>query len=160
MDSCKKFRDLILTDYMDAQLDAASQAQVDRHLQKCAACKAFAAEVKNLVLPFEKATRQQVPAHLWKAIEERIQQEQYSPQNLWDLICGWIEGISFPKLVPALGSLVMLIVVGSTVFFNYQIEQARNQEQGAYLAYMLSPLGTSAQAENNNWGTSLEQYFL
>ena len=161
MDNCKKFRDLILTDYIDAQLDIAIKTQVEEHLHECASCKAFAQEVKtSLVVPFEKVTRQEVHVYLWQEIEEKIQQQQNLSKSLWDLIQGWMEGITFPKLVPAVCSLAMLVFIGSAIFFNQQIKQAQNREQGSYLAYVLTSEGSTGQASNGDLGTPIEKYFL
>ncbi len=160
MDKCKKFRDLILTDYIDAQLDGVSKAQVQEHLHQCATCQAFFLEVKNkLIVPFEKAPHQPVPTHLWGIIEERIRQG-HSRVSVVDFIRGWIEGITFPRLVPALASLIMVVFIGSTVFVNQQVKQAQDWEGGTYLAYILSSTGVSVPVNNHDLGTPIEQYFL
>ena len=161
MDNCKKIKELVLTDYTDERLDKASRDKVEEHLSQCVACQNFAREVKsNLIMPFEKVSRQEVPGHLWSKIQQKIQQEQYVKSNVLDLISQWVRGISLPRLVPALGSFVMLSLVTSTVFFNWQIKQAQDQEQGAYVEYMLSSAPVLSQGVGSDLGTPIERYFL
>jgi anti-sigma factor RsiW len=160
MYNCKKIKDLILTDYVDTQLDPQSKSQVEDHLRHCAVCQAFAKEVKEcLIVPFEKSSRQEVPVHLWDTIKDRILQEEVHPQSLRDVILGWLQGITFPRLVPALVSFVMVFFISSTIFLDWQTKQAQEQEQGAYVEYMLSSAATN-QKDNHDLGTPIEQYFL
>lgn len=160
MNKCETFKELILTDYIDGQLQGSVKTDVEEHLRHCPACQAFFLEVKNnLVVPFEKVPRQTVPNHLWGIIEERIRQG-YSRVSALDFLWGWMEGLTFPRLVPAMATLAMVVLIGSTIFVNQQVKQAQDQEGGMYLAYILSPLGVSAPVNNSDLGTPIEQYFF
>ena len=161
MYNCKQIKELILTDYVDAQLDAASKSQVENHLHQCIACQDFAKEVKShLIVPFEKASRQEVPEYLWQEIQQKIQHEQYAKQGVLDSVRDWLAGLSFPRFMPALGSFVMLFFLGSSFFLNQQMKQAQDQEQRSYLTYMAVSIGSSIQVGSNDRTTPIEEYFL
>ena len=154
MNNCKEIQDLILTDYIDGQADQETKSHVENHLLACADCRVFAQEVKaNLVVPFERAQRQTVPAHLWNSIKEKIEEEQYAraPDFLDRLL-----DLFSSRLAPVLASLAVLIVVGSFVFHDRLVKHAREEAQGKYLASLLSP----AEDNTSGLGTTIEEYFL
>jgi anti-sigma factor RsiW len=159
MYDCKKIKDLILTDYVDSQLDNSIKGQVEAHLSQCESCRSFAQEVEShLVVPFEKAQLQEVPSEVWESIKQKVSQES-QPQGIKDLIQGWIEGFNFPRFVPAVASFVMFVCISSAVLLNWQTKQAQIQEQGSYVEFMLSSAASNAK-DSYDLGTPIEQYFL
>ena len=161
MDKCKEILDLILTDYVDGEVDQKIKSEIDAHLLMCADCRRLAQEVaRNLVVPFGRVARETPPDHLWKSIEEKIGEENRSSVGVKKIFDRFIESLSFPRLAPALASFVVLILVGSTVVHNMQIKQAIEKEQSEYLANLLDPAGASQEADNNGSQTPIEKYFL
>ncbi len=161
MKKCDQFKDLILTDYIDGELDKNSAESLESHLLDCGDCRTFFKEIKNnTVLPFQQALRQPVPAGLWDAIKQSIDHENQAAGPLADLIArlkGWLV---FPRMVPVFASLILMFLAGSVTLNTIQVRQARDKDQGEYLVSMLSPTSTSGQADNNGWGTPIEHYFL
>ena len=46
---CKKIQEIILTDYLDGQLDEKQRSSLGRHLAECKSCKEFSTyAVKNI----------------------------------------------------------------------------------------------------------------
>ncbi len=82
---CNKFRDLIITDYVDGELDEQGKQEVERHLQGCAGCREFAAAVSTLALdPLRKTVSAEPPAFLWTRIQSRLEQDhQRKPGLKW-----------------------------------------------------------------------------
>jgi len=161
MDNCKNFKDLILTDYIDGQLDIALKEQVESHLHQCASCQSFAREVKeNLIVPFEKASHQEVPSYLWRQIQEKIYEESSSRLGVLDVMRGWIKGITFPRLVPVFCSFMMFFLIGTTFLYNQQAKLAQDQERGSYLAFILTSSTAVSPVGGNDLGTPIEKYFL
>ncbi|MDD5258764.1 MAG: zf-HC2 domain-containing protein [bacterium] len=73
---CDKYRDIIITDYVDGELDEQGKQEIDRHLRDCSACRAYAAAVSNLTVePLRKAMPVEPPAFLWTRIKSRLAQE-------------------------------------------------------------------------------------
>lgn len=159
MHNCKTIKDLILTDYIDTELNSDTKKQIEDHLYQCKACQSFAKEVReSLIVPFEKVNRQEVPSYIWENIKEKIVHPQPQP-GFSEVVQGWFNAITFPRLMPGLVSLVTLLFITSTVFFNWQTNQAKEREDGAYIEYMLSSAATN-QKDYHALGTPIEQYFL
>jgi predicted anti-sigma-YlaC factor YlaD len=161
MKKCEQIKDLILTDYIDGELDKNLVESIESHLLECGDCRAFLKEVKNnAALPFQKVLREPVPAQLWSAIKENIENENRATNPL-EGIYEKLKGlIVFPKLVPVFASLVLMFLAGSVTLNTVHIQQAKDRDQGEYLVALLSPTGSLAQGDNNDLGTPIEHYFL
>ena len=165
MKKCEQFKDLILTDYIDGELDKDSAARVESHLLDCSYCRAFLKEVKNnaALSPVsypENILRQPVPAELWDTIKQGIENEEFGASPLEELIDKLKGLIAFPRLVPVFASLVLMLLAGSVTLNTIQNQQAQAKDQGQYLISLLSSTGPSASSDNNDLGTPIEHYFL
>ena len=161
MKKCDHFKDLILTDYIDGELDKNSAGSLESHLLDCSDCRVFLKEVKdNAALPFQQVLHQPIPAQLWDTIKQNIEHENQARSPLADLIAqlkGWVVA---PRMVPVLASLILMFLAGSVTLKTIQIQQAREKDQGEYLVALLSLRDPSVPSENNDWGTPIEHYFL
>ena len=161
MKKCDHFKELILTDYMDGELDKDAVAGLESHLLDCVDCRAFFKEVKNnAVVPFKQALRQPVPAELWDTIKQNIEQKDQVSNPLEDLLDKLKGLIVFPRMVPVFASLVLMLLAGSVTLNTIQVQQAKEKDQGEYLVSLLSPTSTSTSSDNNDGGTPIEHYFL
>lgn len=157
MNICKNIKDLILTDYMDSEADSVTREQISAHLSMCSHCRDFAAEAeRNLAVPFEKKVREDVPEHIWSSIRQSIEDESLASTQSKSLINNFIQFFSFPKVVPVLGSFVVLFLIGTVILNSNQIKQVKEKEQGEYLA----SLWKTADFENSDLKTPIEEYFL
>ncbi len=161
MKKCDYFKDLILTDYIDGELDKNSAGSVESHLLDCSDCRAFFKEVKdNAALPFQQARHLQVPAGLWGAIKQSIEHENQARSPLADFIDRLKGLIVFPRMVPVFASLILMLLAGSVTLHTIQIQQVKERDQGEYLVSLLSSTGTSVPSDNNDLGIPIEHYFL
>ncbi len=82
--NCSKFRDIIITDYIDDELDQQEKQEIDRHLQGCAACRSFAAAVSKITVdPLRKAEMEDPPAFLWTRIKSHLEQGHHRSELKW-----------------------------------------------------------------------------
>ena len=161
MKKCEHFKDLILTDYIDGELDKNSALSLEDHLSGCGECRVFLKEVKdNAAMPLKRTLQEPVPAVLWEGIKQNIENKNQEAEPLADLIAGLKGWFVFPRLVPVFASLFVMLLAGSAVLNTIHIQQAKDKEQGEYLVSMLSPKDISAQADNNDGATPIEHYFL
>ena len=161
MKKCEQFKDWILTDYIDGELDKNSSVQLESHLLDCGECRAFFKEVKNnAALPFQQVSRQPVPAELWARIQQDIENKESAVSPLANFIEGLKGMFVLPRLVPIFASLTLMFIIGSVTLNNIQLQQAKNTEQGEYVVSLLSTSGTSSQAVSGDLGTPIEHYFL
>ncbi len=161
MKKCDYFKDLILADYIDGELDKDSVGNLESHLLDCSDCRVFLKEVKdNAVGPWKQARHQPVPVELWAAIRQSIEHENQAAGPLADFIARFKGLMVFPRMVPVFASLVLMLLAGSVAFNTIQVQQARDRAQGEYLIALLGPTGPSVTSDNNGLGTSVEHYFL
>ena len=161
MNTCKEFKDLILTDYIDGELDEKTKGQLEGHLRACSPCREFADEAKaQLVTPFAQASRAAVPEDLWRSIEESIvgEGEETLPVQSW--IDRLIGSLALPRLAPVLLSFILFISVGFWMLRGHQVPQTAHSDSGEYATYVLDSVSELAETDNNSFGTSIEQYFL
>jgi anti-sigma factor RsiW len=161
MKRCEQIKDLIVTDYIDGELDKNLAGSVENHLLDCGACRAFFKEVKNsATLPFQQALPQPVPAALWEAVKQGIEDENQVRSPSEDFIQKLKGLFVFPKMVPVFASLMLMLLAGSVTLNTIQVQQAQAKDQGEYLFSLLSPAGASGSSDNNDSGTPIEHYFL
>lgn len=156
---CIKCKDLILTDYIDGQMQPKAKAALEAHIAQCADCAALAKEAGQLLsVPFAQAQRQEVPPYLWHRIKTSVERQAYAPAapTVWERLRG---AMALPRLAPALATFVLVALVGTVSIKQYNVQQAKAEGQGQYLAYVLASSDT-AESDNGNLGTSLEDYFL
>jgi anti-sigma factor RsiW len=164
MKKCDQFKDLILTDYMDGELDQKLSQGLESHLLDCGDCRAFFKEVRNNTVISTgsypvNVLRQPVPEELWGAIKQRIEQGNEATSPLSDLIEKLKGMIVFPKIVPVFASFILMFLVGSVTLNMVQVQRAKDKDQGEYLVALLST-GPSTDGDNNDVGTPIEHYFL
>jgi len=161
MKKCDYYKDLILTDYIDGQLDKITAESIESHLLDCSDCRLFFKEVKNnTALPFNQVSAQPIPTELWDTIRQNIENENQSPGPLWGFLDKLKGLLVLPRLVPVFASLVLMILVGSVTFNTMQIKQAQAKDQGEYLVSLLSPADSSTATDSNDTGSAIEHYFL
>ena len=160
MKKCEQFKDLILTDYIDGELKKDLSVSLEAHLLDCSECRDFLREVKsNAVTPFMQIQRQPVPAELWDAVKQGIEDKNQTTDPVGDFIAQLKGLLFFPRMVPVFASLVLMLLVGSVTLNNVQIQQTKAQDQGEYLVSLLTPAASSS-VESNDLGTPIEHYFL
>ena len=114
----------------------------------------------NTAVPFQRASQQPVPAELWDAVRQGIEQDAQEKNPLADFIDNLKGLFVFPRLVPVFASLILMLLAGSVTLNTIQLQQAKDKDQGEYLVSLLSPTGSSTLSDNNDQGTTIEHYFL
>lgn len=161
MSTCEEFRDLVLTDYIDGELDEKTKGRLEGHLRACAHCREFADEAKaRLVVPFVRAPRAAVPEDLWRSIEQNIANEIEEARPVINWAGRLAQLFTLPRLVPVILSFILFISAWFWVLHNRQATQVASNDLGESGAYVLDSVGQLAETDNNNLGTSIEQYFL
>ena len=170
--NCKKIQDLLMTDFLDGELEGSRRQQIDDHLKTCPACL----EVKQHILeasvhPFQGLTQIKPPKSVWEKIEGRLDQEERQPvmmRKIAHLVettregCAKIFSLPKPVLAVALGAILVVVV-----FATLKLPVYHQQEiTGTYLAQEMSYLHQLGNAkvelvdENGSLGTAIETLFL
>jgi hypothetical protein len=72
--NCRKAKDLILSDYTDNELSLRIKTEIDKHLEKCAACRKFQETLQDKIIqPLKQAKEIMPPDYVWERIREEIE---------------------------------------------------------------------------------------
>lgn len=149
---CDKVKELLMTDYIDGQLDGQTEKLVRQHLESCAACRAFEASVrKSAVEPLKAAAQKRPPAYVWERIRREVYEEKSSAafgglkERLGELF-------AVPRLRLAAVTVAMVVIVFAFVGYQRYADQRALDTYIDEQASFLSDLG--------NGGIGAEEDYL
>ncbi len=165
--NCKNIQDLLLTDYLDGQLEEEKKKTFDDHLNSCFDCREFALVAQNNIMqPFINAENLIPPDHIWEGIKKTIEEK---PEPLrfgfWTSFWNSIkESFLFPRPAYALaGILVIFVVIMTLNSMNLERQQKTNHESEKeieYITYLAKNTLDVSVDQNGGYGTAIEYYFL
>lgn len=164
---CKKVKDIILTDYLDEQLNEDQKKNIKEHLSSCGICRVYELAVRKRVIePFNNVEKQNPPEAAWHKIKEQIKEEQRhgltSPFAY--LICR-IKSFVYarkPAFVAATIVTVLFVVVAIIRLppENSEIVKVDPEKQLECINYLINVFSQGSMNGNSDFGTSIEEYFL
>ncbi len=164
---CKKVKELILTDYLDGQANEEQKKNIEKHLSNCELCREYVLAVRKTAFnPFINAERQNPPEAVWHKIKEQIKDEQLQGLTMpfADLVRR-IKSFAFaPKPALAFATIVIVIFVAVIIMKlpseNSEVVKVDTEKQIECMNYLLGVFDQDSMTENNDFGTSIEEYFL
>lgn len=130
--NCEKVKELLLTCYIDNELDEATAAAVKKHLAECHACAAFEAEVRrSAVEPFRDAPPAIPPKEVWQRVADSIKEETIQRP---------VQSFTRPVFIAATAAVMLMIAV---IFTHYHY--AEDRSLGLYVAEELAYLSPSPE---------------
>ena len=159
---CEKIQELILTDYLDGEMDGKERKSLEEHLARCSACKEFARVAKKSVFePFLHLEKPEPPESVWWKIKESIlAKEQAKTNQRMDFGERLKFSLSVPKSALTLATaMTLILLIGTLIQFKIN-NQFNTSEQAEYLS-QLTDVSTDLPAnDEKEFGTLVEQYFL
>lgn len=156
--NCKKARGLILTDYLDDQMNEKDKARIEEHLAGCHECKEFSiVAIKAGNTLFRGADRADVPEYLWRRVRETILAEERGKKNFFAALFGKLKAILYiPKPALAIVTvIVLLLAIGTAAKIKID-----NKAESEYFDYLTADAADSSLNDNGAFGTSIEKYFM
>ena len=158
--TCEKMRDLILTDYLDGELDELVRQNVERHLRDCTNCRGLAEDVKKkLVLPLTQTIDKEVPERVWLSIKEKIEEANVLDQSKLNSAESIFDFFNPAKLMPIALGFIFVTIVSVGIIHDRNVKQAEQKHQMEYLAFVLESVSSDADVQEEKT-TALEEYFL
>jgi len=166
--NCKRFQKMIITDYLDGEINAERKKLVEEHLTRCSHCREFKEAVtKSVIEPFRKAEKVKPSDSIWHRIKERIEGEierSLTPRPAADLIENLKRIFYVPRPVFVVAT-VMVVVLFLGIFTKLytskqEITRLQSEEQVEYIAYLFTENGDMSNGEDVGYGTAIEEYFL
>lgn len=98
--NCREIQDIIITDYVDNELDGNTKREIDRHVQGCVSCREFMdAVLKTSVEPLRAATPAVPPAFLWQRIANGLERPAAPEGFLSFLRPAWINALAVASML-------------------------------------------------------------
>lgn len=163
MKRCARYKELILTDYMDGELDSATQKEVAKHLETCVSCRALKeALLKKAVEPLKRAEKVKAPEYIWQNIRERIvSSEKPAEQGALTALRERLNKV-FVMPRPALAFAAVTVLVIGLIVVRFSMYRA--YERG-YFTPGIESFSTGLEEGNGNadltdesFGTSIEMF--
>jgi len=161
--NCKKVQELILTDYLDNQMEAGEKLFLESHLARCADCReALAAARKVTDELFAGAQQLNPPDFLWQQVKKSIiAQESKRRSFVADFFARLRPVVYVRKPIFAVAVMIMLVLIaGTTITLRINGGAAVKSGQIEYSYYSMGEPVDQPVDDEADFGTSVEQYFL
>jgi len=153
--NCKRVRELIITDYIDKELDEKTMKEVEAHIKICEGCGAFEKSlIQAAVEPFKGVRDINPPEYLWRRIKEGIERENAPKAR-------WMFSIPRPVFGPAaiaVACAILIITLSVTLNSKNQLNNYI-QDQGDFLSSLDPGSSGSLKNSQNGLGTTIEEFF-
>lgn len=154
--NCRKARKLIVTDYLDEEINLSLRKAIDLHLDGCAGCRALKQKVLILRGPLKDSLDSKVPDSVWDNIAERIINKEISGNR--SFISRLLDKSSFnflPKPVLTASAFVLILAV---LFGSLMLKESLNSSLNGGL--FISEYYSLEDSADFSLGTKIEEYFL
>jgi len=161
MSACDHIRTVLLTDYIDNELDEKAKADVEKHLKVCPDCRSLVAMIReDISIISDGSLKEKAPPHLWRSITQKIEEERRAKDTLPDFLRRLGAILTPPKLAPALIGIILLIMGTSFFLYTQYIGQNYVSTNYEYVSELFSSAGNVDASEHEGLGTPIEEYFL
>lgn len=164
---CDKIQELILTDYLDGQINEEQKTDIEKHLASCADCKEYGVVARETTItPFNNAEKLSPPEAIWDKVKDRIENEQLQEgTNPFANLISSIKSVLYipkPAFAVAAVSIILLIIVAVIKLpsDNQKIVKLSAEDQIECISYLLGAFNEGPTDENDDFGSSVEEYFL
>ncbi len=163
---CDKVQELILTDYLDGQINEELKVDIEKHLTSCTDCKEYERVARaTTVTPFNNTERLSPPATTWARIRSQIEKEEQPQErtNPFANLIGRIKPLLYipkPAFAVATAAIAILVIVTVIKLPSEKIVKLSIEEQIECMDYLLGAFNEESSDGNNDFETSVEEYFL
>jgi predicted anti-sigma-YlaC factor YlaD len=101
---CKKVRDIIMTDYIDGELDGKERALIDAHLSGCTACSGILSSLTAALKPLKESKHAVPPAESWEnikgSLEKGVQREYVGFRDVLSIFhARWVSATAMASVI-------------------------------------------------------------
>ncbi|MBF0569237.1 MAG: zf-HC2 domain-containing protein [Candidatus Omnitrophica bacterium] len=110
--TCAKIQELLISDYIDGEADAAVKKLVEDHLTSCFSCREFLSVVQTTDDVLRQPPQERLSEDVWSAVRERITQAPLGWRERLGLV--W-EGPAFRPAVVFCASLAVAFFISGVI---------------------------------------------
>lgn len=161
---CKKVQALIMTDFIDGEINKQLLEELRVHLNDCSQCRQFEQILREeAVEPFKQARRLKPPESLWFSIREIIGSEQ--KKGIFAALKERM-AIRDSLRIKVMATATLMAVIFTTIFFSQLVRHKQNisadysAQEITFISYLDTDLVSSDDNINTDFGTTIEEFFL
>ena len=154
---CKRILSLLKNGYSDNELAGAALDQVNRHLEKCSACRRAREDLEAIALLLRNAPRANPPESLWARVQKEIRPARSQRMgSAGNLSAGRFEHFFARENMLALAAAAMLVIAAIGFYFG-----SRRPNNVEFAPSMSSLIGNDEMREPSmNFESNIEKYLL
>ncbi len=167
--NCEEIKDIIVTDYMDKEVNEEIARSIESHISYCSGCHQFANTLKLKAIDPFKGLKVSIPADsVWINIRNNIKQEQkFQDEGLFTVFMHKV-GTIFNVKRPVFAVLMFMVVFAiGTLFIRTKLNNENDSDIREYLnehVEFLTELDLyrddSMEMNNFYFHTSIENYLF
>jgi len=164
--NCEKIKELILTDYIDNEMNDVERTRLNVHFARCPGCKEFFETVKNTVVkPFTNAKKIEPPGFIWYRVKEAIMAEEQKKLGFVARLLEKLKAVFYiPRPALAMSTIMVLAVIvvlmTTLKFSNKEALETNREDQAEYSTYSIETPVSVLLNNDEGFGTLVEKYFL
>ena len=159
---CDQVRELLLTDYLDGEMEGANKEALQGHLSQCPHCREEGRIIQKLAMePFRNLERKTPSDEVWERIQRQIEKEREAAiSTAADPGGRWKTFFSGGRGFAAATAAVFVILLVVTLLFKGPEKNEQATTPGIdYATTLFETVGT-ATLEEEGFGTVIEDVFL
>ena len=150
--NCRRIQKLLMTDYIDGELNEKMRISILNHLATCDKCKQFEKTLqKETVSPFKAAEKKTPPDFIWEKIRSRIIADE---ESAFKVIRIFKPAFAIPAIAVVILIAILVVrfpLIGRTTLNTYITDQTE----------FIMDLGQNGiDVPDEGLGTSIEQFLL
>jgi len=163
--SCKKIKDILITDYLDGELDLNKKVLVERHLEVCSECKAFKEELSKFRADiFQKVKPVAPPDSLWNDIRNQLTMNENAPSLRLRGSVFFRDLLRIPRFaltfrLIGVGVLALAIIMVTNLNIERDI-RLQKKDSLEYFGALVGEFEYNQSEDELSYGTLIEEYFL
>ena len=165
--NCKRARELIVTDYLDKEIDTTVKDEVDKHLIGCRGCAKFAEAATSISDGlFRDAHHLKPPEYVWRRIRDAVENEKKAETpnlffRIWDRVRCAVPSFRPAYAIITAVTFIMIIGAAAGVYMNKNhVSGYPKSESDQYFSYVEDLLAAGLSNGDVGFGTSIEESFL
>ncbi len=164
--NCKKAQELILTDYLDNQMNEEERIGVKLHLAHCRNCEEFFLAAKKTVFdPFAGLEKKAPPEFVWFRIKENIPVKAQRRASFAAYLLEKLRPLVYnPRPALAVLTAVSIVVLAGVMariqLNNQEFSLVNTKGQIEYFSRSIEAPADVIASEEIGFGTQIEKYFL
>ncbi|MCK4532277.1 zf-HC2 domain-containing protein [bacterium] len=164
--NCEEIKQLLMTDYIDGEINKELKEEVEKHLDLCDDCRQLKQNLQGISGDlFKKIEQTKVSDLVWARIENSVSKEKKQSKGILAGLMNYLQPDFFIRkpvfsTTLILAGVFLAIIFTKGSFNNRKTANSYLKEQVEVFVYLDADGTEFLETENIDFGTGIEEYFL